>query len=272
MYLDYWELKEKPFENTPDPRFFFQSRQHREGLMRLLYAIHEAKGAALLTGEYGCGKTTLIRTVINEIDHQKYPVVLLTNPRWSAEELLREILYQLGTDDIPERKTDILHKINEHLYRNLTQGMHTVIIVDEAQVIEDPMTFEELRLLLNFQLNDKFMLTLIFSGQPELREKMRTLPQLVQRIAIKYHLQPLQIEETNQYINYRLALAGSLREVFTEDSVSEIFSITGGTPRTVNNICDLALAIGAGNRLNQIDANVIRSIQDSETAGGKYPW
>lgn len=272
MYLDYWELKEKPFENTPDPRFFFQSNQHREALMRLLYAINEAKGAALLTGEYGCGKTMLIRTVINEIDQSLFPVILLTNPRWNADELLREILYQLGTDEIPDRKNEILQKINDHLYDNVSNGKHTVLIVDEAQVIDDPNTFEELRLLLNFQLNDRFMLTLIFSGQPELRDKTRHLPQLMQRIAVKYHLVPLDFEETVKYIDYRMAFAGSLKEVFTKDAMADIFSYTGGTPRKINNLGDLALAVAAGNRLEKVDSDVIRSIIDSETAGGKYEW
>jgi type II secretory pathway predicted ATPase ExeA len=272
VYLDYWELKEKPFENTPDPRFFFQSNQHREALMRMMYAINEAKGAALLTGEYGCGKTMLIRTVINEIDQSMFPVILLTNPRWTADELLREILYQLGTDEIPERKNEILQKINDHLYGHVSNGRHTVLIVDEAQVIEDPNTFEELRLLLNFQLNDRFMLTLIFSGQPELRDKTRHLPQLMQRIAVKYHLVPLDLDETVKYIDYRMAFAGSLKEVFSKDAFADIYSYTGGTPRKINNLCDLALAVGAGNRLEKVDSDVIRSIIDSETAGGKYEW
>ncbi len=272
MYTEYWELKEKPFENTPDPRFFFQSNQHREALMRLLYSINEAKGAALLTGEYGCGKTTLIRTVINEIDQHLFPVVLLTNPRWTAEELLREVLFQLGSDEIPDRKNEILQKINQHLYDSVSAGKHTVLMVDEAQVIDDPATFEELRLLLNFQLNDRFMLTLIFSGQPELREKTRKLPQLMQRIAVKYHLVPLDLEETMKYIEYRLALAGNLKEIFTKEAVADIFSYTSGTPRKINNLCDLAMAIGAGNRLETIGPDVVRSIVDTETAGGKFEW
>ncbi|MBD3167091.1 AAA family ATPase [bacterium] len=272
MYLEFWELSEKPFENTPDPRFFFQSRQHREALMRILYSIHETKGAALLTGEYGCGKTTLIRTVLSELDPMLYPVVLLTNPRWTADELLREILYQLGTDEVPDRKSDVLHLINEHLYNHLSNGKHTVLIVDEAQVIDDPMTFEELRLLLNFQLNDRFMLTLVFSGQPELRQKMRDLPQLAQRIAVKYHLVPLDYEETVQYIEYRLALAGGMREIFTQGAVEDLYRFTKGIPRTINNLCDLALAIGAGNRMNRVDRQVIHSIIESETAGGQFEW
>ena len=115
MYERYWGLTEKPFENTPDPRFFFQSKQHREALMRLLYAIHEAKGAALLTGEYGCGKTTLIRTVINELDQHLFPVVLLTNPRWDSEELLQEmassatVIMQAWTDPIEIDVTKLRH-------------------------------------------------------------------------------------------------------------------------------------------------------------------
>jgi len=272
VYLEYWELKEKPFENTPDPRFFFQSHQHQEALLRLLYALHEEKGAALLTGEYGCGKTLTLRTVINEIDPLRFAVVLLTNPRWTAEELLREIAYQLGSDEVPERKVDVMHLINDQLYKNLTSSKHTVLIIDEAQVIHDPMTFEELRLLLNFQLNDRFMLTLIFSGQPELRDRIRSLPQLVQRISVKYHLVPLELEETSKYINYRMAVAGSLREVFTSESIKEIYTYSGGTPRKINNLCDLALAIGVGSRMEKITPPLVRSIIESETAGGKFEW
>ncbi|MDP8206753.1 MAG: AAA family ATPase [Candidatus Electryonea clarkiae] len=273
MYLDYWEIKEKPFENTPDPRFFFQSKQHREALMRILYAVHEAKGAALLTGEYGCGKTTLIRTVINELDQHLFPVVLLTNPRWGADEMLQEILYQFGTDKPPDKKTEILRLINDQLFNYVREGKHTVLFVDEAQIIEDPMTLEELRLLLNFQLNDRFMLTLVISGQPELRDRMRQLPQFVQRIAVKYHLVALSFEETSEYIEYRLALAGNLREtVFTENAIADIFSYTGGTPRKINNLCDLALAIGAGSKVAEIDSDLIKSIVNSETAGGAFQW
>ncbi len=273
MYLDYWELSEKPFENTPDPRFFYESKQHREALMRFMYAIHEAKGAALLTGEYGCGKTLLVRTVINQIDPHLFPVVLLTNPRWSADELLSEIAYQLGTDEVPKPKNEILRVINDHLYRNVTEGKHTVLIIDEAQIIEDPMTLEELRLLLNFQMNDRFMLTLVFVGQPELRDHIRPIPQLVQRIAVKYHLVPLGLEETSQYIQYRLTVAGSLRDsIFTKDAIEDIYAYSAGTPRKINNICDLALAIGAGNRVETVGSSLVRSIVDSETAGGSYQW
>ncbi len=272
MYLSYWELREKPFENTPDPRFFFQSRQHREALIRLLYTVYEAKGAALVTGEYGCGKTTLIRTLINEIDPKKYHVVLLNNPRWSAEDLLREILYQLGAGELPERKRDVLSQINDRLYQVVQEGRHTVVIVDEAQVIDDLETFDELRMLLNFQFNDRFMLSLIFSGQPELRPKMREMPQLTQRIAVKYHLVPLHAEETERYIDYRLALAGSMRNLFDQGATDLVYEFTKGVPRTINNLCDLALALAAGNRLEAIDTTVIQNIIDSETAGGAFSW
>ena len=167
MYLDYWKIKEKPFENSPDPKFLFHSKQHDEALFRLLYAIQSSRGAALLTGEYGCGKTLLMHTIISELSQGKFKIAYLTNPRWSAMELIEEILYQLEINSKSKSRLEMLHSLNDFLFQNVQEKCQTIIIVDEAQVISDYETFEELRLLLNFQLNDRFLLTLFLVGQPE---------------------------------------------------------------------------------------------------------
>lgn len=264
MYTEYWKLTAKPFENSPDPRFLYHSAEHDEALMRLLYAIQSSKGAALLTGEYGCGKTLLMHTIVNELSSGKFNIAYLTNPRWSASELVQEILYQLEITSNGTSRIEMLHSLNDFLFDNVRNGKHTIIIVDEAQIIGDYETFEELRLLLNFQLNDRCLLTLFLVGQPELNDMVKKIPQLNQRIALRYHLKRFSYEDTKAYIQYRLNIAGRNNPIYTEAAFKEIYNYSQGTPRTINNICDLSLVIGFGKHLEQIDADTIIGIIESE--------
>jgi general secretion pathway protein A len=246
MYKEYWRLKEKPFENTPDPKFFYHSPNHEEALMRLYYVIKERKGAGLLTGEYGSGKTMLTRFIIKELSQQpnNYRIALLVNPSLSAEDFLKEIIFQLDSRECEGPKLKLLHTLNDILYKSMEESKEVVVIVDEAQVIDKQEMFEELRLLLNFQLNDRFLLTLVLVGQPELREKINRLPQLKQRIAISFHLNVLTAEETAQYIEHRCIVAGSERPLFTGEAINIIAHNSGGIPRRINTYCELALMQG----------------------------
>lgn len=263
MYEEYWGFKEKPFENTPDPRFMYYSSKHEEALMRLLYAVIQKKGAGMLTGEYGSGKTLISRVVmaklLSEDDH--YKVALIVNPAIPKEELLAEILYQFGQDlNKQDRKSDLLRKFNDVLYRNMNNKKHSVIIIDEAQAIEDESTLEELRLLLNFQLNEMFLLTLLLVGQPELRDKIERLPQFKQRLAIRYHLSTMDLNETAEYIRHRSRIAGREEPAFSEKAVLFIHNASKGIPREINSICDLCLVIGMGNKATIIDENIASDV------------
>jgi len=263
MYAKYWGFIKKPFENTPDPEFFYHSSQHEEALMRLLYAVREKKGAAMLSGEYGSGKTLLSRVVMSRLlsEDERYKVALIINPAIPTEELLSEIVYQLGQETAKEdRKSELLHKFNELLYRNMSDRKHTVIIIDEAQTIKDESGLEELRLLLNFQLNEAFLLTLLLIGQPELKDRIERIPQLKQRLAIKYHLGTLDFDETGQYIRHRCRVAGKEEPVFSDNAVGLIYNASGGIPREINNICDLCLLIGMGDKVTNIDENIASQI------------
>ncbi|MEK7448186.1 MAG: AAA family ATPase [Planctomycetota bacterium] len=263
MYLKYWDFKEKPFENTPDPRFFFASQKHEEALTRLLYTVFERKGAAMLSGEYGSGKTLLSRVIISKLlnENALYNVAILINPNIPADELLDELIYQLGKNVIRDRrKSESVRELNSLLYETVEQGRHTVIIIDEAQAIQDEKTFEELRLLLNFQLNDKFLLTLLLFGQPELRDKVAHLKQLEQRLSLKYHLDTLDVEDTKKYIQCRCRTAGVESDIFTEDTFPLIHQGTNGVPRVINNICDLALLVGMSRQASSIDEKIIRAV------------
>lgn len=268
MYEQYWKLKAKPFENTPDPAFVYYSKKHEEALIRLMYAIKEEKGAAMLSGGYGTGKTLLSRIVIDELIKNKiYEVALITHPHLNSTQFLQEFIYQLNNSHIQGDKPALLHCLQDIIYQNFKRNKKTVIIIDEAQIIQDRQTFEELRLLLNFQLNNKFLLTMILIGQPELIAKINSIPQLEQRIGIKFHLEGLNKNETIEYIYHRLAVAGRRKPVFTgrkpiftKEALELICEYSAGLPRKINNVCDIALLIGFGRKAKRIDAEIARCV------------
>lgn len=258
MYELHWGLTRSPFQNVPDPTFFFPSSQHWEGLARLMYAVRYGKGAAMLTGAVGCGKTTLARAFILQLNQARYDVGLVTNPALPRVEFLAEINQQFGLPAAGNGKVDLLHRFNERLVENRRQDRDTVLIVDEGQAILEREVFEELRLLLNFQLNDRFLLTLVLMGQPELGEMVGAVEQFAQRIAIRFHLKGLEEKETRQYIAFRLERAGAERPLFTEEALDLVWGRTGGVPRLINTLCDLCLLEGFASRVSMVDGRVVR--------------
>ncbi len=261
-YEEYWGLQAPPFENVPDPKYYFPSIKHEEALHRLLYGVEARKGAIMLTGEIGCGKTLLSRALILHLSRKKYDIALIADPSISVAELLKELLYQLGIEGSGS-KVDLLHRLNNRLLDNMKKGTDTLLIIDEAQAIRDDQIFEELRLLLNFQLNDRFLLTLVLMGQPELRERVLGIRQLSQRVAIRYHLAPFSSDETCQYILARLKRAGCTRDLFTKYAILRIFQQTEGIARNVNTLCDLCLLLGFMDKADKIDVAIVeRAAQD----------
>lgn len=268
MYEGYWGLRERPFHTTPDPRFLYRSSQHEEGLLRLLYAIQQRLGAGMLTGVYGCGKTTLARALIKELSNERFKIAFITNPKLTYVELMMLILQELGVNDLPTMRSEVLAnrlfvRLKELLSHNMQEGKETVVIVDEAHVIEEREVFEGLRLLLNFQTDERYLLTLLLLGQPELKRKVDDLRPFEQRIAIKWHLGSLSDQETFAYLRHRLEIAGSTRELFTEEAVSAIHQASGGIPRRINRLCDLCLLAGMGQGASIVD----RTIVEEEIAG-----
>ncbi len=260
MYEAYWGLSEPPFDNSPNPKFLYLSPEHEEALVRMIYAVRQRKGCAMLTGEYGCGKTTLSRALIQRLEAERYEVSLLNNPGWNALEFLSEILYELGAPTEEKTRPELIHRLNEVFFRNYREGRDTVIIVDEAQLIADDGVFEELRLLMNFQTDDRFLVTILLIGSPELTAKVRRLKHLDQRIAIRYHLNTLDDAHTANYIAHRLKMAGRSEQIFTEEAIKLVFDFTRGTPREINNLCDIALLVGCSKQIRVIDEKVIAEV------------
>jgi general secretion pathway protein A len=260
MYEAYWQLTEPPFDNSPNPKFFYLSPEHEEALVRLVYTVRHRKGCGMLTGEYGCGKTTLSRALIQRLEAERYEIGLLTNPSWNATDFLREALYQLGIESRETSKSELLHLLNDVFFRNYRDGRDTVIIVDEAQLIADDAVFEEVRLLMNFQTDDRFLVTLLLIGSPELRERVRRLKHLDQRITIRYHLNTLDYTHTAAYVTHRLKMAGCTKPIFTEEAIKLIFDFTRGTPREINNLCDVALLVGYTKRAKEISEKIVAEV------------
>lgn len=268
MYQSYWDLKEKPFENTPDPKYIFYSQQHKEAVARMLYVVREHKGAALLTGEYGSGKTLLSRVLSDELKQEKaYQAAFILNPRLSGLAILKEIVWQLTGTSTAKNKVDLFHALQETLYANHRDGKHTVIVVDEAQAIMSYEVFEELRLLLNFQLNSAFLLTLVLMGQPELKTKIFNMPQLGHRLAARYHLNALDEKECKEYVIHRLRIAGGHVQIFSDEAYEAIYFFSAGIPRRINNICDLALLVACSDNQRTIGKEVITKVSDELDIG-----
>src|SRR6266567_3793132 len=240
MFDSHFGFSSKPFGKTPDPSFLFESPQHAEALARLEYAVEE-KELALLVGEIGSGKTTLSRALIDRIGESR-PVVLLINPRLTPAQLLRSIASGLGVT--PARyRNDILDQIHTKLFELYEERREPVLIIDEAQLIPSKATFDEIRLLTNFQLDDQNLLSVLLIGQPELEVRLERVAYapLRQRIGMRYRLGPLSEEETARYIEHRIRVAGGKRNPFSAAAVREIHAVSGGIPRVINTLATTAL-------------------------------
>lgn len=244
MYTSFFGLNEKPFSITPDPRYLFMSERHSEALAHLVYGVTESGGFVQLTGEVGTGKTTLVRTLLLNRMPENADVAVVLNPQITANEFLLTICEELGIA-VPDEKNSIkalTDALNHHLLSSHAEGRRTILIVDEAQNLA-PVVLEQVRLLTNLETSKQKLLQIILVGQPELRDLLgrNDLRQLAQRITGRYHLEPLTREETAQYIEHRLRVAGALGEIIDNSAKKEVFRLSHGVPRLINVICDRAL-------------------------------
>lgn len=245
MYLDFYGLQAPPFEITPDPRYLYYSRRHREALEHVLFGLEQRKGFVQLTGEVGAGKTTLCRAILAELK-EGWATALILNPVMSSTQLLRSILQELGLDARGSDRVRLVGRLNEFLLDRAAVSENVALFVDEAQDLSDTL-LEELRLLSNLETDDRKLLQIVLIGQPELRDRLARpqLRQLRQRILVRYHLEPLDRTETQSYIAHRLSVAGANgRPIFTAPALWFIHRRSQGIPRLINALCDTTLLAG----------------------------
>ncbi len=242
MYIQHFELTEKPFNVTPNPRFVFLSKQHREVFAHLLYGLQNRCGFIEITGEVGAGKTTALRTLFHQLDSNEYRLALIFNPTLSADELLEAICQELEIPVVQGDRRGLLDHLNQYLLQENAAGHTVVLVIDEAQNLPVPV-LEQIRLLSNLETETDKLIQIVLVGQPELGELLEqpNLRQFSQRISIRYHLYPMDQEDTCAYIRHRLTIAGSQKNIFTPSACKSIYKLSRGLPRLINILCDRAL-------------------------------
>jgi general secretion pathway protein A len=254
VYLDYYGLKEPPFNITPNPRFLFFSAKHREAFNHLLYGIRERKGFVQLTGEVGAGKTTLCRALLEQLG-PTFSTALILNPVLDADLLVKAIAMELNLQVKGLDRLETVAEINRFLLQQVEDGKDTVLIIDEAQDLT-PALLEQVRLLSNLETDERKLLQIVLMGQPELRDRLNDygLRQLRQRITIRYHLNPFRRNEIGQYVQHRLQVSGANGTPnFTPGALWRIYNYSKGIPRLINAICDKCLLAGYVARRDRID-------------------
>jgi general secretion pathway protein A len=267
MYQSFYGFKEMPFNITPDPKFLYLSPTHMEALQHLKFGVTERKGFIVLIGEVGCGKTTICRRFLNELDPARFDTALIMNPRITETQMLKAILTELGEVNLARNQADLVSQINTVLLERIHRGRDIVLIIDEAQNLSFEV-LEQIRLLSNLETDKQKLLQIVLMGQPELKEILarKELRQLRQRILVHYDLHALSLSDMSHYIQHRLTLAGSTgRPAFTRWALRAIFKSSRGIPRIVNNLCDKAMLsayIREADEVNYWDAR--RAIKDTD--------
>ncbi len=267
VYNDFYGFREPPFNITPDPRFLFFSRQHREAFNHLLFGIKERKGFIQITGEIGAGKTTLCRALLEQLG-PGYQTALVLNPKMTSGQLVRAILGELGLDNRIHDRIVLLERLNRYLLERAASGEDVVLMLDDAQAM-DPGTLEQVRLLSNLETNERKLLQIVLIGQPELAQTLAHLEQLRQRITVRYHLRPLDLQATAHYVHHRLQVAGgNSRPVFGRWALRAVHRHSGGVPRLINAICDKTLLCGYVYQTDRLLArHVRRAVRELEGDG-----
>jgi general secretion pathway protein A len=269
MYCQFYGLKERPFNVTSDPGFFFSSRKHQEALSHLFYGVTQRKGIIVITGEIGTGKTTLCRFFLEQISKNTKTAFIL-NPYLSETQLLEAIMKDFGLSLPDKNRLSFVWEFNKFLLKEAAEGNNVVLIIDEAQRLRSAQ-LEQIRLLSNLETQKDKLLQIVLVGQPELNNKLSLyeLRQIQQRVMVRYHITPLDKDEVMQYINHRLHIAGSRGRIkFNDEAVKEIADYSCGIPRLVNIVCDRSLLAGFVKETDTIDAEIVK--QSAEELGSFF--
>ncbi|OON59518.1 ATPase [Massilia sp. KIM] len=261
MYESYYQFSDKPFRLRPDPHFFFASKGHKRAMAYLEYGLSQGEGFIVITGEVGAGKTTLVRNLFNRLPKDKIVAAHIVNTHLDADDTLRMVVSSFGLP-LEGSKADLLTRL-EHFLRFVDQqGKRALLVIDEAQNLK-PRTVEELRMLSNFQTEERPLLQTFLLGQPEFRVTLHSpdMQQLRQRVIASYHLGPMEAAETRAYIEHRLATVGWNGDPsFSDAALAEVHAYSGGIPRKVNTLMDRVLLMGYLEELHGFDEEHIRTV------------
>ncbi|MBV8665082.1 MAG: AAA family ATPase [Burkholderiaceae bacterium] len=271
MYESYYGLSAKPFMLRPDPHFFFGSKGHKRAMAYLEYGLSQGEGFIVVTGEVGAGKTTLVRNLFNNLPADQFVAAHIVNTGLDSDDTLRMVVSAFGLPYEDTSKTALLRRLEQFLRSCDKQGKRALLVVDEAQNLTS-RTVEELRMLSNFQTDEKSLLQTFLLGQPEFRATLHgeDMQQLRQRVTASYHLGPMEAGETKAYIEHRLHTVGwKSNPSFSDDAHAAIYAYSGGIPRKINTLCDRLLLMGYLEELHaftEAEVNeVIRDIQQEFT-------
>lgn len=271
MYESHFGLKERPFSLLPDPTFLYFSKKHSTAFAMLEYGLANQAGFTVISGGIGTGKTTLLRHLLNNLE-QDTTVGMITNTHQSFGDLLQWILLAFDIEHKGLSKAEMYRVFIDFIINEYAQNRRTVLIVDEAQNMQAD-TLEELRMLSNVNADKDQVLQIILVGQDELRDTLQSpkLVQFCQRIVVDYQLSPLTAEETRELIRHRLEVAGGSPELFSDAACEVVYRYSGGTPRLVNLLCDMAMVYGFAEQREQIDADLVEEVAREKQAGGLFP-
>lgn len=270
MYLEHWNLERRPFENTLEPEFFFPSQTHQAALLKLRYLIENQKGAGVLVGPTGTGKTFVTRRLAQELSQQVGPWLNFVFPQMSADDLLTDVAIRLGGEsaaaDWPTHsvlpRSAALRIIEQSLDKCSRAGRHPVLVIDDAHLIDDPATMQTLELLLNFQQPPQRTFSLILLGDRLLLSRLSRMPRFDERLAVRAMLQSLSPDETARYIRFRLEVSGARKAIFDAEALAEIAELSDGIPRRINRLTDLALLVGYADGRNRLTASDVSAVSD----------
>ncbi len=267
MYETHWQLAARPFDHSADARFYYPGESQQGALLKLRYALENRRGAALLTGAAGLGKTLLAQTLTRQLGESLSPKVHLVFPQMPASQLLAYLADQLGAAGGQALSIEqSLRRIETRLRENAKAGKHAVIVIDEAHLLDDSQALETVRLLLNLEHEARPLASFLLTGQTSLLLAIERRPDLEERLAVKCLLRRFKPEETMGYIQHRLTAAGAKRSIFTDGALEAIHQETLGSPRRINRLCDLALLVGFAEELTSIGPDQIAAISE-ELAG-----
>ena len=268
MYKNFYRLKEKPFTLLPDPNFLYLGKKHSMAYSMLEYGLESEAGFTVITGEVGCGKTTLIRHLLNQMP-QKLTVGLISNTHKSLGNLLQWVAYSFDIDFRNKSDAELYQDLVDFMIKKYAQGKRVVIIVDEAQNME-PDVLEELRVLSNINADKYQVLQIVIVGQPELRDilQRQELRQFAQRVVVDYHIDKLNQDEVRKYIQHRIQVAGGSPEIFSDCAIEAISNYSGGVPRLVNSLADMSLVYGYAEQRQVICSTTVNEVAKDRNLQG----